>query len=151
MDTMTHYERLTAEARTTGVYALANMVANGAMPDSPDSPGGQFLAGVAMATAEALAYVLDNDETPEPSDLAHEVADGAVPVGTWDIWQTFVDLAAWDATDEYAEELGELSIGGRQINDHGNGMTALAAIGLYSVAKQVASQLIEAWTADDDV
>lgn len=73
-------------------YDLARM-GGCASPDSDSSPGAQFLTLVAESLAEAIDYA--DGTTIDPSDVAHETADGCIPVYTNELWATFVDLAAW--------------------------------------------------------
>jgi hypothetical protein len=78
------------------VYTLANM-AEVAGPDSPTSPGAEWLQQVADDYDEAVAYSggpgLDADEISER-------ADANVPVYTNHRWKVFTDLAAWTVEDE---------------------------------------------------
>lgn len=106
---------------THGVYKLADM-AGAASPDSKTSPGAEFLTGVAESFQEAV----DNGWFDE--DSVHEIADGAVPVYTHEMWKTFVDLAAWQEDVEH-DDLD---------------MTAQAGMALY----QIAQRLVEALAAE---
>jgi hypothetical protein len=125
-------------------------LADCASPDGPDSDGAAFLYRVADAVADAIA---ERDSSDDPSDdwsdMAHEIADGAVPIQTWTLWRTFVDLCAWQAFDDYRDEMGGDS---NVSNDHGDGMTAQAAVALYWIADRLAVVLLEAdgGEADDD-
>lgn len=110
-------------------YALANL-ADVTTPDSPESAGSRFLLGVADDVAEAIAYGRDSD------DARHEIADGAVPVYTADVWQTFVDLAAWQ------EDISELA----DMSDPD--MTRYAMVALYSVADRLTGVLFEEWDTE---
>lgn len=100
-------------------YQLANM-ANVASPDSLESPGARFLLRIASDVA-------DWDEPDK--DAASEIADGAVPIYTYEMWQTFVDLAAWQ---EDVDEFGP-------IEDMEKG----AQVALYLIASRLANALIE--------
>src|SRR5690349_18792931 len=82
-------------------YDLADKVADVLDPDAKDSPGSNFLTRVRDAVIEALEWKVENDD-PDLAhaarvlrDDSHELADGAVPVMTYERWQTFVDLGAW--------------------------------------------------------
>ena len=122
----------TANTRETfTAFALANM-ADCSCPDALDSPGAKFLLDVQSATADHL----DSDGDPEE---LHEIADNAPDVYTWQRWQEFVDLGAWQ---EDPAELGGES----------EDMTAQAGICLYLIADRLARALVEAWreAADDD-
>ncbi|MGE4426060.1 MAG: hypothetical protein AB7G37_06390 [Solirubrobacteraceae bacterium] len=128
------------EPRT--VWQLARLA--GCMnPDSLTSPGAGFLEQVARDTADRLAELAAEGDDLDPetiaSDEAHMIADGAVPVGTYAIWVAFTDLGAWEALDEYLEDSGTTEVS----NDHGDGMTARAALGLFLVAERLAVALIE--------
>lgn len=116
------------EARTP--WQLARM-AGCADPDAVDSPGAAFLQNVASATIEACEYAGAWD----PDD-AHEIADGAVPVYTGEMWRTFVDLAAW------VEDLDEL---GGSTGD----MTRDASVALYLIASRLAYAVGDEWAPDD--
>lgn len=126
-------------------WQLADLAGCGA-PDAPDSPGATFL----LRVADAVADQREDFDPRDPSDYAHDIADTAVPIGTWEMWRTFTDLTAWDQADEWADEMGGLTIGGPRLNDHGNGMTAVAAIGLYRVAEALVLALVSEWDDDDE-
>ena len=86
-------------------YRLANM-ANVASPDTQDSHGAQLLTRVRDALVEWVEYRQGEDvETlgVKAQDDAFEQADSTVPVYTHQIWQTFIDLAAYsdEASDEF--------------------------------------------------
>jgi hypothetical protein len=99
------------------------------------SPGAEFLRGVEDSVKEA---VTDGwwDE-----DSAHEIADSAVPIYTHRMWQTFVDLAA------YQEDPSELG-------DYSDDPNRMAGVCLYMIADRLARALGEEYTdvadADDD-
>jgi hypothetical protein len=100
-------------------YALAAL-AGVACPDSPSSPGGRWLQGIAEHVAERRH---DGD------DLAHEIADSAVPPYTSEVWQIFVDLALWhEDVSDYAAE--------------GDDLTRRASLALYVVAERLADALL---------
>lgn len=117
-------------------YGLANSIADVSGPDSDTSPGARFLLRVRDAIVEALEWKVENDD-PDLAhaarvlrDDSHELADAAVPVYTYDRWQTFTDLGAWQVdVSEYA--------GG------GEDMTTLAGIALYEVARQLVDEVCE--------
>ena len=94
-------------------------------PDSPDSPGTQYLGRVRDAILE-LAERHDNAD--ELMDDVHEAIDGAIPDGTHEQWQTFVDLGAYAVdTDDY----GVIPVGS-------NG----AVIPLYVIGANLAGELV---------
>lgn len=74
-------------------------------PDSPDSPGAQYLALVRDSIVEAYRYTVEHGNTFDRDDL-HEVVDGCVPVYTHNLWQTFTDLGAYNVDlDDYSPDL----------------------------------------------
>lgn len=104
-----------------GVFTLARL-ADVADPDSATSPGGRWLLGIAQDVAERC-----HDE--DPHDLAHEVADAAVPVYTAEVFAVLVDLAA------YREDVADLV-------EDGDDMTRRATVALYAVAERLALALL---------
>jgi hypothetical protein len=107
-------------------YELAR-IAECASPDAPDSPGARFLVGIADAVEEAREGDSDID------DLAHEVADAAVPVYTHRLWMTFVDLGAYDEADEDGAAVASLA--------DGNPSNYAGAM-LYYIARRLAYRLL---------
>jgi len=114
-------------------YHLASL-ADTASPDHPlvdnaqafpPSPGAIFLHRVEDATAEAIV----NAEGEDVNDLVHEVADSCVPIYTHELWQTFVDLAAYN--EDVGTEYGDL--------------TSLASLALYGVACRLVEALVAEW------
>lgn len=95
------------------------------------SAGARFLRSVEDDCRDRLE---DGDEIDDVGDVAHEVADGAVPVYTHERWSVFVDLAA------YTEDLDEL---GGEPSD----MTEAAGWALYLIGRRLAEALLE---QDDD-
>jgi hypothetical protein len=78
--------------------------------------------------------VQDRDSyADDDSDAVGEMADGAVPVYTADVWRTFVDLGAW------AEDPTELGV-------DGSDMEQAAKVCLYLIGERLASTLLD----DDD-
>lgn len=68
--------------------------------------GGEWLQSVASdwvdcQRVEAVTYGEDI------SDAIHAAADGAVPIYTAERWAVFTDLAAWQFSEEIAEEWGD--------------------------------------------
>lgn len=98
-------------------------------PDSPDSPGAQFLDSVESAYRDAVNEGWYDDDSP------HEIADNAVPVYTHARWLTFVDLGAYqeDTTD---------------LGDDGSDLTQSAALALYMIADRLVRALHD--ERDDD-
>jgi hypothetical protein len=119
-------------------YHLASL-ADCTSPDSADSPGAKFLAGIAEAVAEHCNQYAgtpdDGDDWPLivgellNGDAAHEIADSAVPIYTHERWQTFVDLGAYN--EDPAGELG----------DDGSDLTQTAGAALYLIASRLVGAL----------
>jgi hypothetical protein len=125
----------TNETETRTVWNLARM-ADCADPDTAGSAGADFLQHVRIDTAEAIRDGRHHED--DPHDLAHEIADQCVPIATYTVWATFVDLAAWQ---EDLDELGGSS----------GDMEQDAKVSLYMIAQRLASALLEeAAEADDD-
>jgi hypothetical protein len=98
-------------------------------PDSDVSEGAKFLSRV---RDDVVSYWADQDSYGDPDDVAHEIADGCVPVYTHNRWLTVVDLCA------YQEDVSELA------GDSGSmGMTELAGIALYQVAERLFWALVK--------
>lgn len=114
-------------------------------PDSEASPGAKFLDNIQDAVNEIEDDELVADTTDErSSEWAHEIADQCVPVYTYPMWQTFVDLGAFN---EDPEELGMTS----------DDMTRCGMTCLYIIGHRLAVRLIEirkeelgVGTAEDD-
>ena len=117
----------------TGVpaYVLAGM-ADCATPDTPTSPGAQYLDRVAR---DVLDWWEDADADDResiadyPHDVVAELGDQAVPIYTRDIWAAFVDLGA------YAEDPTELG-------EDGSDMERAAAACLYLIGERLAVALL---------
>lgn len=134
---MTTFAEWMAETRDMRPYQLAGF-AGCASPDSPTSPGAQFLSDVRDRVAEwATQPRTDRQYGWELSDYAHEIADGCVPIYTHQRWQTFVDLCAYhyDASD-----YGDLP----------RDMTDAAGVVLYAIGRALADALLADLPDDDD-
>jgi hypothetical protein len=106
-------------------YVLAGL-AETACPDSPTSPGAEWLRLVANAAQECTERCLDEDE--ELSDAVHEIADSLVPIYTHERWATFVDLAAYNVDlDDYSPS---------------EDMSERAGLALYVVAERLLNSLL---------
>lgn len=116
------------EPSERNAYHLASM-AGCASPDSLESAGAVFLGHVADGVEERA------DEWDE--DAVHEIADGAVPIYTYHVWSTFVDLAA------YNEDPTEL---GADASD----LEQAAKVALYMIAERLVYALREADATDED-
>lgn len=131
---------------THTIFALARM-AGCADPDNGDSPGARFLVSVADAASEHwYAYGPDG---ADDHDAVWEIADGAVPVYTHELWATFVDLAAYNEDDEHGFMADALSHGHADLGK-------LAGIALYQIAERLVHAVLTdhaesaAMFADDD-
>ena len=104
-------------------YVLARM-ADCASPDSLESMGARFLTAVAESTLGAIQYDDDRDEIPWAA------ADQCVPIYTYDVWRTFVDLAAYseDPTDYGAD---------------GSDMEQAAKVCLFAIGERLAAAVLE--------
>lgn len=128
------------DIREMTVYTLANVGDAPTSPSAADSPGASFLDLVRTDFLERFDYAHDGDVPTAESvraaaesvrdEAAHEIADGAVPIYTYQRWQTFTDLAAWE---EDTSELG----------DADQGMTALAGVALYMIAERLVRALAD--------
>jgi len=100
--------------------------------DYKSSPGADFLRRVETDVAERVADgSFDEDDSPA------EIADGAVPIYTHDLWTTFVDLGA------YNEDPSEL---GAEADD----LTRAAGVCLYLIADRLARALADEIEDEDD-
>lgn len=96
------------------------------------SAGARFLRRV-----EDDVYELMQDDSYDEDDSPHEIADGAVPIYTHELWKTFVDLAA------YQEDPSEL---GAEPDD----MTKCAGVCLYMIADRLARAIAEEQSDEDE-
>lgn len=105
-------------------------------PDGPDTPGARFLGNVRDAVVEQLDYTDTDELTPDDvrdwpgQDWPHEAADSLVPVYTAERWRVFTDLGAWDV------DVSDYATGDQ-------GLTELAGIALYEVARTLIADLSE--------
>ena len=108
-------------------------------PDSKESAGSVFLARVRDDVVERVDDYPAEDFERETEDLAHEIADAAVPVYTGEKWATFTDLGAWE------EDVSDFGVVG--------GLDNLGSAALYVIAERLVcallSELAEAIEEDD--
>jgi hypothetical protein len=97
-------------------------------PDRKDSPGAVFLLRIQDSVLDDLDRVLGDEH--DASDLAHEIADQAVPIYTHHLWEVFVDLGA------YQEDPTELGY-------DGSDLTQSAQAAIYLIASRLAHSLME--------
>ncbi|WJN63323.1 Ocr-like antirestriction protein [Streptomyces phage phiScoe54] len=89
--------------------------AESSSPDSDESAGARFLRGIRDSVIEAVEWRIEHDElslAEAVEDIRYvgadgEIADGAVPVYTYDKWLTFTDLGAWT---EDVSEIADTSV-----------------------------------------
>jgi hypothetical protein len=115
-------------------YELARY-AECASPDGLDSPGARFLEVVRDVVVDAIT----DEDPPEDDrhDSAFAIADASVPIYTYDKWQTFVDLAAWQ------EDPSDLGFNGADMEQG-------AGICLLMIGERLALALFEEATDDND-
>lgn len=103
-------------------YTLVRL-ADCSEPSDHDTPGARFLLGIAEHVAERAG---DDDDR---HDLAHEVADAAIPPYTVDIWAVFVDLQGWHEDT-------------RDLGDDGGDLTRSATLALFMIGERLAAALL---------
>lgn len=111
------------EQETYSEFTLANM----ASASFDSEVGASFLKSVRDSFVEYASY--DEDGTTDWDDATHEIADGAVPVYTSDLWKTFEAMGAWT---EDVTELGEIA-----------SMVKGAQIALFLIAERLVRALAE--------
>jgi hypothetical protein len=104
---------------TLNAYQLAAM-AEVSSPDGLDTPGARFLLSI---QDDVIGWDEPDEDTPSA------IADGAVPIYTHEMWQTFTDLAAWQ---EDVDEFGPIT-----------DMEMGAQIALYLIAERLVRALLE--------
>jgi hypothetical protein len=104
-------------------------------PDSDDSAGGKFLADVRDAVVEAIEYgTFDPDSDARDNDNGEisQIADSAPDVYTYNRWQEFGDLGAYQEEPEITGEWpGDL--------------TEAAGLALYQIAERLAYAILREW------
>ena len=99
-----HMENVVTELSGYNAHQLAYH-ADSSSPDSPDSPGAQYLALVRDSIIEAYRYNVEHANTFDSDDI-HGIVDGCVPVYTHNLWETFTDLGAYSAdVDDYSPDM----------------------------------------------
>jgi hypothetical protein len=88
-------------------YELAR-IAECAEPDSKDSPGAEFLRGIADAVAE-----VDQPKDDAIDTIAYDIANAAVEAlpYSYDLWRTFIDLGAYRERDGIADAAEAVAAG----------------------------------------
>jgi hypothetical protein len=118
------------EIKDLNVYQLAS-IADCAQPDHSESPGALMLSGVRDAVLEAIdsgsITLTDQDDNGQ----LDEIADGAPSAYTYECWQQFTDLGAWQEEPESGEWPEDL--------------TKTAMIALYQIADRLAHALVDSW------
>jgi hypothetical protein len=90
--------------------------------------GSTWVRRVIGSVREAAAERAAGNDGRDWPDMIHEVADSAVPIYTYDIWEVFVGVRAYQWSAEVAQAFGDLS----------NDMEKAATIVLYYMAEQIA-------------
>lgn len=85
---------------TRSAYQLATLADCGT-PDSPESPGALMLVGIAD---EVYDNIDDLRDEPHPEDRLNEIVDGWPSVYTYQMWEQFVDLCAWQESPNNTDE-----------------------------------------------
>ncbi|WJN62849.1 Ocr-like antirestriction protein [Streptomyces phage phiScoe2] len=109
-------------------------------PDSDESAGARFLSGIRDSVIEAVEWRVEHSEmtlTEAVEDIRYdgtdgEIADGAVPIYTYDKWQTFTDLTAWT---EDVSEIADTSV----YSD----LDTQAGWALYLIAYRLVAKLLQ--------
>jgi hypothetical protein len=98
-------------------------------PDSPESPGAQFLNRVRNCLLDYFTYTKNEDQgIDDIYDTIWEIADSSVNVYTFPMWQEFVDLALWQDEVEYL--------------DNDDDMTRIAMRVMYRAAERLCHALL---------
>ncbi len=124
------------------VWRLAND-AGVAGPDSVTSPGADWLRLVYGSALEIAEQIRDNGwtvsamiEDGDGLDLVTESADSVVPIYTHNLWEVFVDLAA------YTEEIEDYEIV--------DNLNHAASVALYLIAERLISVTLDEIAANED-
>jgi len=118
-------------------YILAGM-AECSTPDNHESPGAEFLRVVIDSLAERVAWNSAHDEAEDLTDIVNETADGLVPIYTYEMWKTFLDLGAYD------QDITELV-------DASADMDQEARLALYVIAERLCRAVITEDTDNDAI
>jgi hypothetical protein len=115
--------------KSINAYYMASII-DSASPSSLSSPGAELLDGLRYYILEWL------NENDEPLDVV-QVVDSALPIYNHDIWETFVDLCA------YNEDIEECATGD---------MTQRASFALYLIGERFVTTFCELlnFTTDRD-
>lgn len=101
--------------------------------ENPGSPGAVFLHRCAD---DARDLFDSHPDVRDREDYVSEYAGGAVPVYTYDLWRTFVDIAAWD------EDPGEVGEAGDITRAAGYCLYLVAHRLIYAVLEDLAAEAI---------
>jgi hypothetical protein len=105
------------------------------------SAGATFLRRVARDVADRITEEGDDFDPDEFSDMAHEVADGCVPIYTYERWLTFTDLAAWQEV-ETRGNVGMPDVAECDGLELSGDMTDMAGQVLYAIALRLVNALV---------
>lgn len=131
----------TSSRETFTAFRLANEC-DVACPDSEESAGSAFLLCVQDGVHEHLAYCDDSGcKADQHADACAEIADAAPDVYTGQKWAEFLDLCAWQWSEEALSDLGA---------DTETDMDRQASIVLYWIADKLAHRLFELDEDEDD-
>jgi hypothetical protein len=114
--------------------------AESSTPDDEDSAGARFLRGIRDSVIEAVEWRVEHGEFSLAEAVENvryegadgEIADGAVPIYTYDKWLTFTDLGAWT---EDVSEIADTS----EFAD----LDTQAGWALYLIAYRLVSKLLQ--------
>ena len=131
----------TTETTQPTVWRLASD-AGVAGPDSLTSPGADWLRLVYGSALEIAEQIRDNDwtvsamiEDGDALGLVAESADSVVPIYTHNLWEIFVDLAAYtENVDEYEPQ----------------DMTQRTSIALYLIARRLLETTLDEIAEHED-
>ena len=137
---MTNITEALESLKELNAYQLASM-ADTSSPDTLESDGAAFLAGIRDDVVEQLEWYNNGDyaDAEDASQLVDSlreldaftnIPDSAPSIYTFTKWKQFVDLAAWQ------EDVEELA------GDESD-MDKLASIALYIIAERLVNALLE--------
>lgn len=118
--------------RAMSAYRLAGM-ADAQAPDSPISPGAEFLTDVRDAIVDLVEASEDDAETID-QDAVYAAVDAAVPIYTHTIWTTYVDLQAY--------QIDPADIGFENVMDVAS-IERLATASIAYIGEQLADSIIQ--------
>jgi hypothetical protein len=155
--TQTPYRSLTdADPATWTAYRLSDE-AGVQSPDNRESPGALWLVSLRDAVANWWAEATEERRgTVEAGDddwwheATHRLADEAIPLATYRLWQVFTDLCLWqdEATLDIPVLTRDVSAGRGVVEVD---MTAQATAVLYEVGHRLTWVILTELSNDDEV